>query len=92
MIAQILELLKTDDFFNVSEIVDIAKGKPPDTHIDNLTHLKPGLFNNCKCIGWHLKPSAFPPVIHFTSLYHGSNTSYKGWLMKKCDGFQIRTS
>jgi hypothetical protein len=27
MIAQILELLKTDDFFNVSEIVDIAKGK-----------------------------------------------------------------
>ena len=27
MILQILELLKTDDFFNVSEIVDIAKGK-----------------------------------------------------------------
>jgi hypothetical protein len=27
MIAQILELLKTEDFFNVSEIVDIAKGK-----------------------------------------------------------------
>jgi hypothetical protein len=27
MIAQVLELLKTDDFFNVSEIVDIAKGK-----------------------------------------------------------------
>jgi hypothetical protein len=27
MIAQILELLKTDDYFNVSEIVDIAKGK-----------------------------------------------------------------
>jgi hypothetical protein len=27
MIAQILELLKMDDYYNVSEIVDIAKGK-----------------------------------------------------------------
>lgn len=27
MIQLILELLKTDDFFGVSEIVDVAKGK-----------------------------------------------------------------
>lgn len=27
MIGQILELLKMDDYYNVSEIVDIAKGK-----------------------------------------------------------------
>lgn len=27
MIAQILELLKMDDYYNVSEVVDIAKGK-----------------------------------------------------------------
>ena len=27
MIQLILELLKADDFFNVSEIVDVAKGK-----------------------------------------------------------------
>ena len=49
MIAQILELLKTDDFFNVSEIVDIAKGKHEYTsRIKNIYKKKKRHYNGRK--------------------------------------------
>lgn len=42
MIRQVIELLKTDNFYNVSEEVDIAKGKykAPETFKEGIRMVK----------------------------------------------------